>query len=62
MNTDPPYGTIRHVRRFLFFPRKLNGKWKWLMFHVFTEVYTKDAYVVANNYTNEIEGFVDGWI
>lgn len=58
----PKYGTVRNRKKFLFFPKRINGEWYWLRNCYVTDIYTKDAYIVMNNYTDELEGYTDGWV
>ena len=60
--STPSYGDKRLRFKFLFFPSRINGKWYWLKDCKVVEEYQKDSYLDVSNYTDEIEGYCDGWI
>lgn len=62
MTKIPVYGETRDRSVFLWFPKKINSQWHWFKYYTVTEVYKKDSYLCISNYTDEIEGYSDGWI
>ena len=58
----PVYGEIRNRYAFMWFPKKINNKWYWFKPYTVVEMYQKDYYVCVSNYTDEIEGYADGWV
>lgn len=55
-------GDIRFIKRFLFLPRFINGRWQWLKNVNIRQEYQKNAFAIVSNYTDEIESYEDGWV
>ncbi len=58
----PTYGETRIKYKFCWLPEVICNKIYWLKEFVVKETYTKNGLVDVSNYTDEIDGYVDGWI
>ena len=57
----PNYGDARITTKLCIINR-VCGKWYFFKILIVKEEYQKDAYLDVSNYTDEIEGYVDGWV